>query len=562
MTGLTVVAVVFVAYALVASRLDRWRISGPMVFIAAGLILGPRVLGLLPFSLSSKTILTITELTLALLLFSDASTVRLRDVEGDASLPSRLLAVGLPLTIIAGALAAHFLLPGVGWALAALIATILAPTDAALGLAVVTNRAVPVRIRRALNVESGLNDGIATPFVALFIAVVAAEENIGQHAWGLEAVKEIGLAVAAAVVVGFAGGKLLVYAKDRGWTAEVPEQIAILALALLAYEGSVAIGGNGFVAAFGGGIVFGAVTRASRLGRAGAFTETVGLTLSFAVWAIFGALFVGQLLSYGLASRPILYAVLSLTVIRMVPVAIALTGTRLRAATTAFMGWFGPRGLASVVFMLIALEEFNHSAEGKTLVEAATWTILLSVVLHGISATPLARRYGALIVRAGDGPELASSRAEPADHDAQRGGGRDEAELPRVETAAAIAVHHDAARRDATRARDWPHVGRHAVPGDGRHALEQPLHGVDPEILRDGEHHDIVPAELRCPAHQQAVAVGVRGRHAGAADRYDREAPSQRGRRAAQDEAEPGQEGQADHGRGHPCWPDPMASAW
>ena len=392
MTGLTVVAVVFVAYALAASRLDRWWISGPMVFIAAGLILGPHVLGLLPFSLSSKTILTVTELTLALLLFADASTIRLRDVEGDASLPSRLLAIGLPLTIIAGALAAHFLLPGVGWALAALIATILAPTDAALGLAVVTNRVVPVRIRRALNVESGLNDGIATPFVTLFIAVVAAEENIGQHAWALEALKEISLAVVAAVVVGFVGGKLLVYAKERGWTSEVAEQIAILALALLAYEGSVAIGGNGFVAAFGAGIVFGAVTRGRRLGRAGAFTETLGLTASFVVWSIFGALFVGQLLSYGLAARPILYAVLSLTVIRMVPVAIALIGTRLRATTDAFMGWFGPRGLASVVFTLIALEEFSHSPEGKTLVEAATWTILLSVVLHGISATPLARR--------------------------------------------------------------------------------------------------------------------------------------------------------------------------
>lgn len=414
MGGLTVIAVVFVAYALVAARLDRWWISAPMVFAAAGLILGPHVLGVLPFSLSSKTILTITELTLAVLLFSDASTVRLRDVEGDAALPSRLLFVGLPLTIIAGAVLAYFLLPGVGWALAALIATILAPTDAALGLAVVTNRAVPVRIRRALNVESGLNDGIATPFITLFIALVAAEESIGQHAWGLEALKEIALALVAAAVVGFAGGKLLVFATDRGWTSEVSEQVAILALALLAYEGSVAVGGNGFVAAFGGGIVFGAATSGRRVvGAAGAFTETLGLTASFVVWAIFGALFVGELLTSGLTAQPVLYAVLSLTVIRMVPVVVALIGTRLRPATEAFMGWFGPRGLASVVFTLIALEEFDHSSSGKTLVEAATWTILLSIVLHGISASPLARRYGALIAKAGDGPESAPAE-EPS----------------------------------------------------------------------------------------------------------------------------------------------------
>ena len=262
MSGLSVFAVVVVLYTLVAGKFDRWWITGPMVFVAAGTILGPGVLGVFPVSLSGKAILTITELTLALVLFSDASTVRLRDVEGDASLPARLLFIGLPLTVVAGAAVAYVLLPRVGWANAALIATILAPTDAALGLAVVTNKAVPVRIRRALNVESGLNDGIATPFVTLFIAVVASEEGIGQKAWGLEALKEIGLAIVAAAVVGYGGGKLLAFAKHRDWTSDVSEQIAILALALLAYEGSVWIGGNGFVAAFVAGILFGAVTAA------------------------------------------------------------------------------------------------------------------------------------------------------------------------------------------------------------------------------------------------------------------------------------------------------------
>ena len=406
MGGLTALAVVVVAYTLVASKLDRWWITAPMVFVAAGTILGPGVLNVLPFSLSSETILTITELTLALLLFSDASTVWLHDVEGDASLPRRLLFVGLPLTIVAGALVAHFMLPDVGWAPAALVATILAPTDAALGLAVVTNRAVPVRIRRALNVESGLNDGIATPFVTLFIAVCASEEGLSDQAWGLEALKEIGLAVVAAVVVGYLGGKLLALANDHGWTSGVSEQIAILALALLSYEGSVAIGGNGFIAAFVGGILFGAVTR-GRLEAPGRFTETLGLAASFLVWSIFGGLFVGGLFTEKLSAQPIIYAIVSLTLIRTVPVAIALAGTRLRLATLAFMGWFGPRGLASVVFTLIALKELEHSSGGALLVQTATWTILFSVVLHGISAPPLAARYGASIAKAGQIPEKA-----------------------------------------------------------------------------------------------------------------------------------------------------------
>jgi NhaP-type Na+/H+ or K+/H+ antiporter len=408
MGGLTVLALVILAYTLVASKLDRWWITGPMVFVTAGAILGSGGLDVLPLSLTNETVVTITELTLALLLFSDASTVQLRDVEGDAGLPRRLLFVGLPLTVLAGALLAYLMFPEIGWAAAALVATILAPTDAALGLAVVTNKAVPVRIRRALNVESGLNDGIATPLVTLFIAMVAAEETIGDKAWGLEALKQIGLAIVAAAVVGYIGGKLLAYAKERGWTAEVSEQIAILGLALLAYGGAVAIGGNGFIAAFAGGILFGAAT-SRRLAEPVQFTETLGLSASFLVWSIFGALFVGGLLTHDVSAQPIVYAVLSLTVIRMVPVAIALIGTHLRPATVAFMGWFGPRGLASVVFTLLALEEIEQSGGGM-LLETITWTILLSVMLHGISAPPLAARYGASIANAGKIPEKEPAR--------------------------------------------------------------------------------------------------------------------------------------------------------
>jgi NhaP-type Na+/H+ or K+/H+ antiporter len=411
MGGLTAIAVVVVAYTLVASKLDRWWISGPMVFVAAGAILGPAGLNVLPLSVTNEVVLTVTELTLALLLFSDASTVRLREVEGDAGLPTRLLFVGLPLTILAGALVAHLVFPEIPWAAAALIATILAPTDTALGLAVVTNRSVPTRIRRALNVESGLNDGIATPFVTLFIAILAAEEGLGDRAWGLEALKQIGLAIIAAVIVGYIGGKLMVFTKDHGWTSDVSEQIAILALALLAYEGSVAIGGNGFVAAFAGGILFGAATR-RRLDESVQFTETLGLSATFLVWSVFGALFLGALFTHGLSAQPVIYAILSLAVIRMVPVALALIGTRLRPATVVFMGWFGPRGLASVVFTLLAWEDIEHADGGGMLLQTATWTILLSVVLHGISASPLVARYGSYVASLGDVPEKAPA-SEP-----------------------------------------------------------------------------------------------------------------------------------------------------
>lgn len=410
MSGLTVLAVVFIGYSIVASKLDRWWITAPMVFVAAGAMLGPGGLEILPVSLDREATLTITELTLALLLFADASTVRLREVEGDLSLPNRLLYIGLPLTVITGATIARLMVPDVNWAVALLVATILAPTDAALGLAVVTDPAVPVRIRRALNVESGLNDGIATPLVALFIAVLAAEEGLSAQDWGIEALSEIGLAICTAVVVGYLGGRLLSFAIGKRWTSDVSEKLAVLALALLSYGGAVTMGGNGFVAAFAGGILFGAATR-GRLDRTVEFTETLGLFTSFFVWAVFGALFVGPVVTENISVTAILYAVLSLTVARMVPVAIAMFGTRLRASTIAFMGWFGPRGLASVVFTLVALEEFEEGGPIDALVAVATWTILLSVVLHGLSATPLAARYGAAIgTLGGDVPELAPAR--------------------------------------------------------------------------------------------------------------------------------------------------------
>jgi NhaP-type Na+/H+ or K+/H+ antiporter len=402
-SGIVILTSVFVLYALVASRLHRLSITAPMVFVLAGTLLGRSFTDQIDLSLTSEPVL-------------------LREVEGDAQLPMRLLLIGLPLTIALGTLIGALLFPAAGWAAAALIASILAPTDSALGLAIFTNRAVPVRIRRALNVESGLNDGIATPFVTLFLTVVVSEEPGAGGDWVIEAGKQIGLALFVAVGVGFIGGMLLRAAHRRGYTSEVSEQLGIIALALLAYLGSVAIGGNGFIAAFAGGLMFGASTQRELRGPT-EFTETVGLFASFFVWTVFGALFVGPILSTRIDATAIAYAVLSLTVVRMVPIAISLIGERLRRDTVAFMGWFGPRGLASVVFTLVAVEALHESgAAFDALVEVATWTILLSIVAHGLTAGPLARAYGRRIQDADDLPEL-SDAPEPRVRRRQLGGG-------------------------------------------------------------------------------------------------------------------------------------------
>jgi sodium/hydrogen antiporter len=405
-TGVAILTGVFVVYALMASQFDRLSITAPMVFVLTGVILGSGFTDLIDISLTSESVLLVVEVTLALLLFADASTIRLREVEDDARLPSRLLLIGLPLTIAFGTVIGALLFPAAGWAAAALIASILAPTDAALGLAIFTNPAVPGRIRRALNVESGLNDGIATPFVALFLTVLVSEEAGGAGDWLIEAGKEIGLALIVAAVVGVIGGRLFRAAQERGSISVVSEQLGIVSLALLAYLGSVAIGGNGFIAAFVGGLMFGASTQGS-LRRPTEFTETLGLFSSSFVWTVFGAIFVGPVLITRLDATAITYAVLSLTIVRMVPVAISLVGTHLRFDTVALMGWFGPRGLASVVFTLVAVEAIHESgATFDAIVEVATWTILLSVLAHGLTAGPLSRAYGRRLQGAHGLPEL------------------------------------------------------------------------------------------------------------------------------------------------------------
>ena len=228
MTGVAILSGVFVLYALLASRLDRLSITAPMVFVLAGVLLGKGVTDLIDVSITSEPVLLVVEVTLALLLFADASTIRLREVEDDARLPSRLLLIGLPLTIAFGTVIGALLFPAAGWAAAALIGSILAPTDAALGLAIFTNPAVPVRIRRALNVESGMNDGIATPFVALFLTVLVSEEAGNAGDWLIEAGKEIGLGLIVAVGVGVIGGSSSARLNNAARSPEVSEQLGIV----------------------------------------------------------------------------------------------------------------------------------------------------------------------------------------------------------------------------------------------------------------------------------------------------------------------------------------------
>lgn len=412
MPELAIVAVVILGYSVVAARLDGLSISAPIVLVAAGMLLGPAGFGAIETPATSVPVEVLAELTLAILLFTDASTIGLREAGRIAWLPGRLLGIGLPLTILAGALVAWLTFPALGLGFALLLASILAPTDAALSLPLLLDRAIPVRVRRAINIESGLNDGIVTPFVTLFLAVVLSEETAGDEPWLIEAGVEIAIAVMVAIVVGGFGGWLVATARRRGWASLGSESLGLLAMAVLAYAGATAVGGNGFVAAFAAGVAFRSVTAGAD--PAVEFSESVGVAASYVVWLVFGVALAGPVVAAGMDPAVLLYAILSLTLIRMGPVALALLGTGLRRDTVTLIGWFGPRGMASVVFLLIAFDEMGPAhAASETLLRVVTVTILLSVLAHGLSAGPMAARYARRIATAGPGAWESGAAHEP-----------------------------------------------------------------------------------------------------------------------------------------------------
>jgi sodium/hydrogen antiporter len=409
---LAIVAALIFAWGALSARLERFDVTAPITFVLAGVVLTHGPLAPLGFTPSHETVKTLAEFTLVLVLFSDASRVGLRDLRSDMGLCVRLLGIGLPLTIGLGTLLALALFTGMNAWIALIVGAALAPTDAALGAGMMINPAVPARIRRLINVESGLNDGIATPFVLIAVAGAGAAEHVSGIGPAL-AVAELALGVLIGAVVGGVGGFVVRTARSRGWVEEGFAGSAVLALAVCAYACSLALHGNGFIAAFVGGLAFGAIG-GQRGERLVPFVEETGGLVSLLVWLAFGAVEVVPALQR-LNWQIVVYAVLSLTVIRMAPVALSLAGGGLGRAAVAFVGWFGPRGLASVVFALIALEDLGESAAAPA-VAVISVTVLLSVLVHGATADPLARRYGPRLAPAAGGadqdrmPELPERR--------------------------------------------------------------------------------------------------------------------------------------------------------
>jgi NhaP-type Na+/H+ or K+/H+ antiporter len=363
-----------------------------MVFVAVGILCGPSVLGIANFNPESEAGLLVAEIALVIVLFSDASRSDLGELRSDGALSARLLAIGMPLTMVAGTIAAAVFLLGLEFWEGAVIAAVLAPTDAALGHAVVSSKLVPEKIRQTINVEAGLNDGLSIPFLFLFLGLAVDQASIGAVDWFTFGIEQIAIGAAIGILVGGGGGWLVDQAIHKRAMTHTFQRLSMVALAIGAWALADSLGGNGFIAAFVAGLAV-ARFRKDFGERMLDFAEREGQLLSLVVFFVFGTAAIGYM---GEATWGVIaFAALALTLVRMVPVAVALAGTGLSKGSIAFIGWFGPRGLASIILVLVVVEEEPGLPGLDVVIAATTVTVLASVFLHGISARPLARAYSA-----------------------------------------------------------------------------------------------------------------------------------------------------------------------
>jgi len=396
-TNLAIVTAFAFLYSAFAKGIERTWVGGPIVFTLFGVLLGPLGAGILTLDVTNETLRALAEMTLALVLFNDAASADLGVLRSNLRIPERMLAIGLPLIILLGFAVGMLLFDELDLYEVAILATILAATDAALGKPVITNRRVPARIREGLNMESGLNDGICVPILFIFIALaVSASGEAGGISDALHLVtEEIGIGLAVGLVLAVLGGWMLRLSAEHDWLSETWMQVTVIALAIASFAAAQSIGGSGFIAAFSGGLLFGKITRQHKkvLLRA---SEGTGDAFALLTWVVFGSAIIGKVIGY--ISWPILlYSVLSLTLIRMLPIFLSLAGTSESTKSKLFMGWFGPRGLASIVFTIIVMNE--NLPGGETLAIVVVCTVCLSIIAHGITATPLSEAIGKRVSR-------------------------------------------------------------------------------------------------------------------------------------------------------------------
>jgi len=387
-----ILALIVLIYGFFSKKLENYNISGPMVFMFSGIVLSPLLLDIAHLDIDDNIVKTIAEIALIIVLFSDSSTINIKKFKDQWKIPTRLLLIGLPLTIIFSTYAGTFFFSEESLANLLLLALILAPTDAALGKAVVTDKAVPLKIRSSINVESGLNDGIVFPMLITVVMVIVSHQELGSDSnWIPYLLTQILLGVIIGAFNGYAGARLLTKALEHNWIRESYRNLSPLSLAILSFYFAEYFGGNGFISAFVAGVFFGSFSKVIDI-QTEAFLDGSGEILILISFLVFGLTFIPDTIAY-IDSSVVLYSLCSLTLFRMLPVALSLTGLKLSMATKLFIGWFGPRGIASILYVMIVAHQIVDIRGHENLYAVITLTIFLSILLHGLSAKPFVRWY-------------------------------------------------------------------------------------------------------------------------------------------------------------------------
>ena len=397
MTSFETAAAVLGALLMVGSLLsglaNRSMLSLTAVFVLAGFLLGHGATDVLDFKASSALVRDLATVALIVILFRDGLEVEGELLQREWQLPLRKLAIAMPITAVLVALVAHACV-GLSWTESFLLGALLSPTDPVLSSSVVTDPRVPRVVRHSLNLESGLNDGLALPAVLAFAA--ALEPNSAHFVWWHFVLQDIGLGFAFGLVCGAIGSLLIPKGStDAKGGGIPPHQKALygLGLAFFTYGATVLPPrGNGFIAVFVAAIVIG--NRRADLRRCFAErTEEVVEIVKLAIFAVFGSLLtVDGLFGDGWAAIALVAATFLLA--RPIAIWLALAGTRISNASKAFMAWFGPKGVATMAFSLLVLSR-QIDAAGR-IFNLAALAVLASILVHGASATPgirwLARR--------------------------------------------------------------------------------------------------------------------------------------------------------------------------
>ncbi|PKH08150.1 sodium:proton antiporter [Moritella sp. Urea-trap-13] len=387
-----IIALIVLFYGFISKKLAQFDVSGPMVFTVLGLICSPFALHITAVEIDAEFVTVLVEIALVLVLFSDAALLDLKLLRRSWQIPARLLFIGLPLTIIFSTAVAIWLFPDQPVTYMILLALLLTPTDAALGKAVVSDPKVPKMIRSSINVESGLNDGIVLPIILTVVALITSGlTRADDYSWVWYVAEQIVFGMLVGGIIGYLGAKLLNKAIQYNWIEESYQNLIPIALAILAFYLAEAFLGNGFIAAFFAGLYIGNTSAQARI-HIEEFAESEGELFILISFFLFGLAFV-PLTLHDISLNVVIYALLSLTVLRMLPVIISLIGTKLDMASCVFIAWFGPRGIASILYVLIVAHEVGDTVGFDTVYAVVTLTILMSIFAHGLSAQPFANLY-------------------------------------------------------------------------------------------------------------------------------------------------------------------------